>query len=193
MTKEVGEALTAALQEAWTKPIPATTGGQARFLARQYPGSKAAQARAMAQVLGVTPRTAERYMAGKIKNPRADVAARLADAVNQHWQPRNVANARKAAADSNGKGLMIEIDARMGYRGAPGTTDEDRVRNITVALPPYWAGKLFDAQAAGADEDGLRETAAAALREVYFQDRGKRAQGLEEVKITDVLNIGFGL
>nr|WSX25635.1 XRE family transcriptional regulator [Streptomyces tubercidicus] len=191
MTKEVGEGLTAALQGAWTRPIPVTTGGQARFLARQYPGSKAAQARAMAQVLGVTPRTAERYMAGKIKNPRADVAARLADAVNQHWQPRNVANARKAAADS--KGLMIEIDARIGYRGAPGTTDEDRVRNITVALPAYWAGQLLDAQKAGANEDTLRETAAAALREVYFQDRGKRAQGLEEVKISDVLNIEFGL
>ncbi|MFF4291388.1 telomere-protecting terminal protein Tpg [Streptomyces sp. NPDC001633] len=192
MTNEVGQGLTAALREgAWTAPIPRTVGGQARFLARQFSGSKAARARAVAAILGVAPRTAERYMDNKIKKPHADVAARLERAVNDRWQPRNVAGARKAAADT--KGLMIEIDARIGYRGAPGTTDEDRVRHLTVALPPYWAGKLLDSQAAGANEDDLREVAAAALREVYFQDDGQRAHGLEEVRLTDVQNVEFGL
>ncbi len=191
-TNEVGQGLNAALREgAWTAPTPRTVGGQARFLARQFSGSKAARARAVAAILGVAPRTAERYMDGKIKKPHADVADRLKQAVNDRWQPRNVGKARKAAADS--KGLMIAIDARIGYKGAPGTTDEDRVRHLTVALPPYWAGKLLDAQAAGDNEAKLRDVAAAALREVYFQDHGQRAHGLEEVRLTDVQNIEFGL
>ncbi len=63
------------------------------------------------------------------------------------------------------------------------STDEARVRHLTVALPPQYASRLFDAQQQGARESTLRQLTAEALREVYFQDGGRRAGSLEEVQI----------
>ncbi|WP_406729201.1 hypothetical protein [Streptomyces sp. GD-15H] len=40
--------------------------------------------------------------------------------------------------------------ARFGFTAAPGTTDDARLRPLTLALPPQHAARLFDAQAAGA-------------------------------------------
>ncbi|MEU9992838.1 hypothetical protein AB0E10_39850 [Streptomyces sp. NPDC048045] len=48
------------------------------------------------------------------------------------------------------------------------------------------------AQAAGVDEDDLRQIAAEALGEVYFRDNGQRAHGLE-VELTDLLDLEFEL
>lgn len=183
---EVGARLDQVFQEAWTKPLPKSAGAQVRYLVRQYKDTQR-----VADLLGVTRRTVERYVNNQIKHPRPQLAARLAQQVKHRWQPGNVAKARKAAAHSTG--LMIEIEARIGYRGAPGTTDEDRIRHLTVALPPYWAKKLLDAQARGVNENKLREVTAEALRETYFQDRGTRAHGLQEVRLTDVLHVTFGL
>jgi hypothetical protein len=62
-----------------------------------------------------------------------------------------------------------------------------------VALPPRYAARLFDAQESGASDQELREIAADALREVYFQDNGRRAGSLEEVRFTDIEHLEFDL
>ncbi len=59
--------------------------------------------------------------------------------------------------------------ARLGYVAPIGSTDEDRIRHLTVVLPPRHAARLFEAQEAGASDDRLREIAAEALKETYFQ------------------------
>jgi len=74
----------------------------------------------------------------------------------------------------------------MGYTAPVGSTDQDRVRHLTVALPPQYAARLFDAREAGADDRQLRRIAAEGLREVYVQDGGRRAGQLEEVRFTDI-------
>jgi hypothetical protein len=74
----------------------------------------------------------------------------------------------------------------------PCTTDQARVRHLTLALPPHQAARLLQAQEAGVDEDRLREIAAEALGEVYFRDNGRRAHGLE-VERTDLVDLEFGL
>ncbi|MDQ1005580.1 hypothetical protein QFZ82_000064 [Streptomyces sp. V4I23] len=74
----------------------------------------------------------------------------------------------------------------------PGTTDQARVRHLTLALPPHQVARLFQAQEAGVTEDELRQVAAEALGEVYFRDNGRRAHGLE-VKLTDLIDLEFGL
>ncbi|MEU4850594.1 telomere-protecting terminal protein Tpg [Streptomyces gilvosporeus] len=186
MPEEVGAALNQVFREAWTKPLPQSAGAQVRYLVRQCKGTAP-----VAQLLGVSQRTVERYVRGQIKHPRPELGARLAGEIRNRWQPGLQARARKAAADTHG--LMIEIHARMGYKGGPGTTDEDRVRYLTVALPPAAAAALINAQAQGKTEKQLREALGEALRTSYFQDRGTRASSLQEVSVTDLLHVEFGL
>ncbi|MER5989332.1 hypothetical protein [Streptomyces sp. NPDC001787] len=88
-------------------------------------------AREAAQLLGVSQRTVERYLAGQIRRPR----------------PR----------------------ARFGFASAAGSSDDGRVRQITQHLPPVYAARLFDAQAAGATHAELQAVAAAGLQ-VEFTD-----------------------
>jgi hypothetical protein len=69
---------------------------------------------------------------------------------------------------------------------SPGSTS-------TVALPPRHAARLFDAQQAGAGDQQLQQITADALREVYFQDGGRRAGSLDEVRFTDIEHLEFEL
>lgn len=74
-----------------------------------------------------------------------------------------------------------------------GSTDETRLWHLTVALPPQYAARLFDAQKAGASDQQLQQIAADALREVYFQDSDRRAGQLEEVRFTDIEHLEIDL
>ncbi|QNE79596.1 XRE family transcriptional regulator (plasmid) [Streptomyces finlayi] len=187
MNKEFGDGLDQAVQKSFTRPVPKSAGAQMRYLVKQYKGT-----RAVAQMLRVSQRTVERYVKDQIKTPRPDLAARLEREVKARWQPQIRARAREKAATTGG--IVIDVHARLGYAGAPmDTTDEDRVRHLTVALPPQHAARLFDAQQQGAGDDRLRELTAEALKEVYFQDGGRRAGSLQEVQINDVLNLEFEL
>ncbi|WP_443080969.1 telomere-protecting terminal protein Tpg, partial [Streptomyces sp. PTD9-10] len=83
--------------------------------------------------------------------------------------------------------------ARIGYTAPIGTTDDARLRHLTVALPPRYAARLFDAQQHGATDQQLQQITAEALRDVYFQDNGRRAGSLEEVRFTDIEHVEFDL
>ncbi|MGW5568999.1 telomere-protecting terminal protein Tpg [Streptomyces tendae] len=181
----IGDGLDRAVQGAFTRPIPKSAGAQIRYLVKQLKGT-----RAVAGLLGVSQRTVERYVKDQIRRPRADLAQRLEDAVRQRWQPRIRAQARRQAATSTG--LVLDTRARFGFTAAPGTTDDARIRHLTLALPPHHAARLFDAQDQGAGEQQLRLLAAEALGEVYFRDGGRRAAGLE-VEFTDVEHAEFDL
>ncbi|MER6391630.1 telomere-protecting terminal protein Tpg [Streptomyces sp. NPDC059382] len=186
MAKEFGDGLDQAVQKAFTRPAPKGAGTQMRYLVKQLKATKA-----VAEVLGISQRQVERYVAGQAKRPRADLAARLEREVKARWQPQIRAKAREKAATTGG--IVIDVHARMGYTAPIGGTDEDRIRHLTVALPPQHAARLFDARQQGADEDRLRRLAAEALKEVYFQDSGRRAGSLEDVHINDVLELEFDL
>lgn len=56
----------------------------------------------------------------------------------------------------------VDTRARMGYTAPIGSTDQDRIRHLTVVLTPHYAARLFDAQEAGATEQQLKEIAASA-------------------------------
>ncbi|MFD3931758.1 telomere-protecting terminal protein Tpg [Streptomyces sp. NPDC058614] len=181
-----GDGLDAAVQKAFTRPAPKSAGAQMRYLVRQLKGTKA-----VAQMLRVSQRTVERYVKDQIKKPRPDLAARLEREVRARWQPQIRAKAREKAATTGG--IVIDTRARLGYTAPIGTTDQDRIRHLTVALPPQYAARLFDAQQQGASDQELKEIAADALREVYFQDGGRRAGSLEEVRFTDIEHLEFDL
>lgn len=182
----VGEELDKAVQGAFTRPVPKSAGAQMRFLVRRHQGST----RRVAELLGISRRTVERYVKNQIRRPRPDLADRLEREVRVRWQPQVRARAKQAAATT--AGIMIDVQARFGYTAAPGSTDDARVRHLTLALPPHQAARLFTAQEAGLTEDQLRQIAAEALGEVYFRDNGQRAHGLE-VELTDLLDLEFEL
>lgn len=181
-----GDGLDAAVQKAFTRPAPKSAGAQMRYLVRQLKRTKA-----VAQLLRVSQRTVERYVKDQIKKPRADLAARLEREVKKRWQPQIRAKARQKAATTGG--IVVDTRARLGYTAPIGSTDQDRIRHLTVALPPRYAARLFEAQEAGASDQELKEIAADALREVYFQDGGRRAGQLEEVRFTDIEHLEFDL
>ncbi|MEV6478097.1 XRE family transcriptional regulator [Streptomyces sp. NPDC051657] len=182
----IGDGLEKAVQKAFTRPAPKNAGTQMRYLVKQLGGTKA-----VARMLRVSQRTVERYVKDQIRKPRPDLAARLEREVKKRWQPQIRAKARKKAATTDG--IVIDTRARLGYTAPIGSTDQDRVRHLTVALPPQHAARLFDAQEQGATEQQLQELAAEALKEVYFQDDGRRAGSLEEVRFTDIEHLEFGL
>ncbi|MFE7569149.1 telomere-protecting terminal protein Tpg [Streptomyces sp. NPDC057539] len=181
-----GDGLDAAVQKAFTRPAPKTGPAQMRYLVKQLGGTKA-----VAQLLRVSQRTVERYVKDQIKKPRADLAARIEREVKARWQPQIRAKAREKAASTGG--IVIDTRARIGYTAPIGTTDEDRLRHLTVALPPRYAARLFDAQERGAGDQQLQQIAAEALKEAYFQDNGRRAGQLEEVRFTDIEHLEFDL
>ncbi|MFI0829659.1 telomere-protecting terminal protein Tpg [Streptomyces roseolus] len=182
----IDAALHGALQGAFTRPVPKSAGAQVRYLVKQHQGST----RAVAALLGVSQRTIERYVRDQIKRPRADLAEKMTAEVRRRWQPQVRARARKAASTS--EGLMIDIRARFGFTAAPGSTDDARLRHLTLALPPHHAARLLDAQATGATDRELQRATADALGEVYFRDGGHRAHGLD-VDLTDIERVEFEL
>ncbi|MGX1887286.1 telomere-protecting terminal protein Tpg [Streptomyces sp. NPDC055287] len=182
---QLGDGLNQAVQKAFTRPIPKSAGAQMRYLVKQLKST-----RAVAEALGVSQRTVERYVKNQIKKPRPELASRIQREVKKRWQPQIRAKAKERAATTGG--IVVDTRARFGYTAAPGTTDDSRLRHLTVALPPEFAARLFDAQEAGASEQQMRDIAAEGLQEIYFKDRGRRAGGLL-VEFTDLEHIEFDL
>ncbi|AQW47071.1 telomere-protecting terminal protein Tpg [Streptomyces violaceusniger] len=167
-----------AVEGTFTRPVPKSAGAQMRCLVRQLKGT-----RPVADLLGISQRTVERYVKGQLKRPRTPLATRIDREVRKRWQPQIRARAKKQAATTGG--IVLDTRARFGSTAAPGTTDDARLRHITQALPPQYAARLFDAQEQGAAEQQLLDIAAEGLQEIYFKDRCRRAQGLL-VEFTDI-------
>lgn len=176
---EIDDALNRAGYEHVTKEPPKTPAARIRLLLHAEKGST----KAVAARLGVSRRTVERYLAGTRKHPRPALKDALEREVRKVWQPRVRAQARKRAAATGG--ITVETRARFGYTAPVGTTDDPRMRRLTVQLPPAYAARLFDAQRAGADDRELRGIVAEGLQENYFKASGTRAHNLE-VEITDI-------
>ncbi|WP_327723059.1 telomere-protecting terminal protein Tpg [Streptomyces europaeiscabiei] len=176
---EIDDAIERADREAFTKDPPKTLKGQIGFLLKQFGSAKA-----VAQELGVTADSVNRYRRGARKHARADVAAKLDDAVRQRWQPKVRKRRQEQAATSGG--ITVETRARFGYTAPVGTTDDGRFRRLTVHLPPAYAQRLFNARSAGASDQEMRGIIAEGFKEIYFQDGGGRATGLSDVTLNDI-------
>ncbi|MEU4489999.1 XRE family transcriptional regulator [Streptomyces purpurascens] len=179
MAGEIDDAIERADRESFTREPPKTLKGRIGYLIRQLGSAKA-----VAQEIGVTADSVNRYRRGARKHARPDVAAKIDNAVRQRWQPQ-VRKRRQQQAASTG-GITVETRARFGYTAPVGTTDDGRFRRLTVHLPPEYARRLFDAREAGTSDQQMREIIAEGFKEVYFQDGGGRALGLSDVEINDI-------
>jgi DNA-binding transcriptional regulator YdaS (Cro superfamily) len=178
VTGEIEDAIERADREAFTREPPKTLKGQIGYLLKQLGSAKA-----VAQEIGVTADSVNRYRRGARKHARADVAAKIDDAVRSRWQPQVRKRRRKQAAAT---GITVETRARFGYKAGPLSTDDGRFRRLTVRLPATYAQRLFDARDTGASDQEMRGIIAEGFKEVYFQDGGGRAMGLSDVEINDI-------
>ncbi|WP_445270277.1 telomere-protecting terminal protein Tpg [Streptomyces sp. DSM 41634] len=175
---DIDDALDRADREGFTREPPKTLKGRINFLVRQLKSTKA-----VARELGVSQRSVERYRKGDRKAPPKAIADRIDTAVRARWQPVVRGRRRKEAAARTG--ITVETRARFGYTAPVGTTDDGRMRRLTVHLPPAYAQRLFDARAQGRSDQQMRAIVAEGLQEIYFKDGGARADGLE-VEFTDI-------
>ncbi|MGW8889622.1 telomere-protecting terminal protein Tpg [Streptomyces sp. NPDC055749] len=176
---EIENAIERADQESFTREPPKTLKGRITYLLKQLGSAKA-----VAQELGVTADSVNRYRRGARKHARADIAAKIDDAVRTRWQPQVRKRRQKQAAATTG--ITVETRARFGYSAAAGTTDDGRLRRLTVHLPPAYAQRLFDARDTGAGDQEMRRIIAEGFKDIYFQDGGGRALGLSDVEINDI-------
>ncbi|MFF4733673.1 telomere-protecting terminal protein Tpg [Streptomyces mirabilis] len=176
---EIHDAIERADRESFTHEPPKTLKGQIGYLMKQLKST-----RAVAQELGVSQRSVERYRKGERKHPPKHIADKIDAAVRSRWQPLVRKRRRKQAAATGG--ITVETRARFGYTAPVGTTDDGRFRRLTVHLPPAYAQRLFDARDAGASDQEMREIIAEGFKDVYFQDGGGRAMGLSDVAINDI-------
>ncbi|KPL26264.1 terminal protein TpgA2 (plasmid) [Streptomyces anulatus] len=176
---EIEDAIERADREAFTREPPKTLKAQIGYLLKQYGSAKA-----VAAELGVTADSVNRYRRGARKHARADVAAKIDDAVRARWQPM-VRKRRQRQAAATG-GITVETRARFGYTAPVGTSADGRFRRLTVHLPATYAQRLFDARDAGANDQEMRGIIAEGFKDVYFQDGGSRATGLSDVEINDI-------
>ncbi|MDX3761617.1 telomere-protecting terminal protein Tpg [Streptomyces mirabilis] len=176
---EIHDAIERADRESFTHEPPKTLKGQIGYLMKQLKST-----RAVAQELGVSQRSVERYRKGERKHPPKHIADKIDAAVRSRWQPLVRKRRRKQAAATGG--ITVETRARFGYTAPVGTTDDGRFRRLTVHLPPAYAQRLFDARDAGASDQEMREIIAEGFKDIYFQDGGGRAMGLSDVAINDI-------
>ncbi|KUN90457.1 telomere-protecting terminal protein Tpg [Streptomyces caeruleatus] len=179
MAGEIDDAIERADREAFTRQPPKTLQARINFLMKQLRTTKA-----VAQEIGVSQRSVERYRKGERKHPPKAIADRINAAVRQRWQPQVRKRRQKQAATT--RGITVETRARFGYTAPIGTTDDGRFRRLTVHLPPVYAQRLFNAREAGASDQQMRQIIAEGFKEIYFQDSGARAMGLSDVTLNDI-------
>ncbi|MCX4791868.1 terminal protein TpgA1 [Streptomyces sp. NBC_01221] len=188
----IEDRLEEAVDTAYSQPIPKSIGARVRFLLKQEKGlSRADAARAVAEKLGKSQRTVERYRDDQIKTAKPDTAALIEAEVNKAWQP--LVKAKKLQAAITSTGIKVDVRGKFGFKSPKGTTNDPRYRRLTRRLDADTARALYEAKQAGADEDELAQIIADGLRDDYFTDGGTRAQSLQQVALQQIDHIRFRL
>jgi transcriptional regulator with XRE-family HTH domain len=164
-------ALARAERKLFTRPAPKSAKAQVKFLLTKTKGST----KALAERLGVSRRTVERYRTGQLKSARSRLREALAEETASEWQPQVRAQAREQASTTTG--MMVEVTAYFGFT-CLGSSDDGRIRTITTPISPTYARQILDLQEAGATEEHLHPIVAEAITESYFTDWGTRSEGL---------------
>ncbi|MER5418073.1 telomere-protecting terminal protein Tpg [Streptomyces virginiae] len=163
-------ALARAEWKVFTRPAPKSAKAQMKFLLTRAKGST----KALAERLGVSRRTVERYRAGSLTTPQKRLKAALVEETESEWQPQVRAQVCEQASTISG--MMVDVTAFFGFVGK-GSSDDGRERSITTDISPTYAKQILELQAAGATEEGLHPLVAEAITESYFTEWGTRAVG----------------
>ncbi|MFI6125413.1 telomere-protecting terminal protein Tpg [Streptomyces sp. NPDC051064] len=171
-----------------TQPLPPTTLSRLRTLLRWENGST----RRVAALLDVSQRTVQRWVTrnpARRTHPGNRHQEAIAGLVRARWQPRIRAR-RRAQAEEHG--VIVHTQARFGFRAGAGTSDDPRLRLLTVHLAGAVTREMFAALDAGAGEERHLLVLSRALSHAYFRDSGQRAHHLHVV-LEDIDFIDFAL
>ncbi|MFD6184864.1 telomere-protecting terminal protein Tpg [Streptomyces goshikiensis] len=147
----------------FTRPAPKSAWAQMKFLRTREGGSS----KSLAERLGVSRKTVDRYLSGATKKPQKRLQAALAQETEAEWQPQVKAQARQRAASS--AGLVISITAYFGF-GSEGS-DAGRMRDIQVAVSPSHAAAILAARDTGATDSELHDAVAEAIARADSKSR----------------------
>ncbi|WP_436840680.1 telomere-protecting terminal protein Tpg [Streptomyces griseoloalbus] len=126
---KVPEALARAERKVFTRPAPKSAKAQVKFLLTRAKGST----QALAERLGVSRRTVERYRAGKLTTPQKRLMAALVEETESEWKPQVRAHARQQAPTSSG--MVVEVTAYFGFACTAAQTTAASVRSPRTSRP----------------------------------------------------------
>ncbi|MFI9176074.1 telomere-protecting terminal protein Tpg [Streptomyces lincolnensis] len=185
LRRKLFDGLRRAEQAVLTRPAPKSARAQMKFLLTRTEGSTTA----VAERLGVSRRTVERYRSGAATKPQKRLQKALVQETEARWQPQVRAHARQRSVTSGG--LVISCRASFGF-GPEGTSDAGRMRDIMTAVSPLHADLILTARDSGATDDGLHNLVAEAIADAYFRKHGGGRAGLHvEFKDVERLDISF--
>lgn len=179
------EGLARAERKLFTRNAPKSSKARMKFLRTREKGST----QRLAQRLGVSRRTVERHLSGASTRPNKRLDAVLERETVSEWQPQVRAQARQRAITSSG--LVIKFRATLGFT-ANGSSDDTRIRDLSIAVSPSHAARILAAQEEGATDTDLHEAVAEAIADAYFrQGGGGRASLKVEFRDVEWLEIEF--
>jgi transcriptional regulator with XRE-family HTH domain len=148
---------------------PKTLAAQLRFLEKRM-GSQ----RAVADALGVTPRTIQRYKsrAGERRTPRADLATRISKLTREESM-KGLSTRRE---NQLRRGARFFVSGFIGPK-VPGSPTA-RSRTIATYIPGELMNPVVDALRAG-DDQAANDAFTEALDLTYFDGKVPNLEGLE--------------
>ncbi|WP_437112763.1 telomere-protecting terminal protein Tpg [Streptomyces syringium] len=127
---KVLEALARAERKVCTQPAPKSAKDQVKFLLTQAKGST----QALAERLGVSRRTVERYRAGKLTTPQNRLQTALVEETESEWKPQVRAQAREQASTITG--MMVDVTAYFGFTCKGSSTTAASAASPRRSRPP---------------------------------------------------------
>lgn len=177
--RTVTEALDRADQRHWTRRPPRADRARLNYLIRLGPGG----VQELATRLRAAPDVLARLAAGD--GPPADdlLSRELEREVLHRWQPRIRRRAHEAILDNQGQ-MSVSFRARFGFTAARGSTDDPRLRFLTLRLHEPYPEQLFTAHHRRAPETELHQILGHALAASYFRHGGTKTA--QEVTLNEI-------
>ncbi|MFD7924031.1 telomere-protecting terminal protein Tpg [Streptomyces sp. NPDC059740] len=173
----IREALDRADSRHWTRKPPLSMRGQLAYLFKQYRHDSAA----LAHRLQTDP-AALRVLRTLEQTPQDHpLRPAVEREVIRLWQPRVRRRAHEAIIANNGH-MMLSFRAWLGFTAAAGSSDDPRLRFLTLSLTAPYPQRLFAAQHQREPEEALRTILNGALSACYFH-RDRPALAKESVSL----------
>ncbi|MFC9462225.1 telomere-protecting terminal protein Tpg [Streptomyces sp. NPDC056983] len=181
----VQEALDRADSRHWTRNPPRSLQARLGYLLKQHHGDTVA----LANLLSLTPTELDALRTAKQTPAEHPVHQAAEREVVRAWQPQ-VRRRAHATIVANGGQMMVSFRARFGFAATAGSSDDPRLRYLTLHLEAPYPAALFDARHGDAPESELHALLGDALGASYFFQHRKPGPG-ENVALQDIDFLGF--
>ncbi|MFJ4732540.1 telomere-protecting terminal protein Tpg [Streptomyces sp. NPDC088770] len=168
----VTEALDRADSRHWTRNPPRSTRARLTYLLKQTRHDTAA----LADRLQANPARLNALLTAA-PTPKDDPLPQAVEReVIRLWQPRVRRRAHDTIVANDGQ-MMLSFRAWLGFTAAAGSSDDPRLRFLTLSLKPPYPERLFTAQHESSSEEELRAILSDALGACYFHRDRPAAAG----------------